>query len=96
MKLAEVNTEIEIQKILNEIEQIRLTKNEDYGESWKKMRPVGITDLISVKVDRIKQFENTGKLNHEGVEDSLRDIINYCLFRLIMYNHGEENGGMSN
>lgn len=79
-----MTTESLIQKIwIEEITPLRIKKQTDYGESWKRMRPIGITDIIDVKVHRIKQFEQNGKLHHESIEDSLKDIINYCFFRLL-------------
>jgi hypothetical protein len=79
-----MTTESLIQKIwIEEITPLRVKKQADYGESWKKMRAIGITDIIDVKIHRIKQFEEKGILNHESMEDSLKDIINYCFFRIL-------------
>ena len=33
-------------------------KNRDYGEAWREMRLSSITDLIILKILRIKQIEN--------------------------------------
>ena len=78
----ELDTEEFFASILHEIKVLRQKKDADYGSSWKKMRLVGLTDMIGVKIERIKSFENKGKLNFESIEDSLRDIINYSLFEL--------------
>ena len=37
-----------------------LAKNHDYGEAWRQMRVSSITDLILMKLHRIKQLENIG------------------------------------
>ncbi len=60
-------------------------KNHDYGEAWREMRPSSLTDMIMVKLMRIKQIEdNDGQaLVSEGVEGGYRDIINYAVFALI-------------
>jgi len=60
-------------------------KNHDYGEAWREMRPSSLTDMILVKLMRIKQIEdNDGQaLVSEGVEGGYRDIINYAVFALI-------------
>lgn len=79
-----------IQQMWNEITALRIKKNKDYGVSWKRMRPTSITDIIDVKVQRIRSFEENGHLHHEGVADSLYDIINYCLFRLLKLGELEE------
>jgi hypothetical protein len=60
-------------------------KNHDYGEAWRGMRTSSMTDLILMKLLRIKQIEeNNGEtLISEGVEANYYDIINYSVFALI-------------
>lgn len=60
-------------------------KNHDYGEIWRDMRISSYTDLILMKIMRIKQIENNNGqlLESEGVEANYMDIINYCVFALI-------------
>jgi hypothetical protein len=60
-------------------------KNHDYGEIWRDMRVSSYTDLILMKILRIKQIEdNQGLLEaSEGVDANYMDIINYCIFALI-------------
>jgi len=60
-------------------------KNHDYGEAWRDMRVSSLTDLILMKLLRIKQIEdNQGKtLVSEGVDANYFDIINYAVFALI-------------
>lgn len=64
---------------------LMLAKNHDYGEAWRMMRVSSMTDLVLMKLRRIKQIEdNDGKtLVSEGVEGGYMDIINYSLFCLI-------------
>lgn len=63
-------------------------KNHDYGEAWKNMRISSMTDIILMKLYRIKQIEdNQGKtIISEGIDSSYRDIINYSVFCLIKMN----------
>lgn len=63
-------------------------KNHDYGEAWRDMRVSSMTDIILMKLLRIRQIEeNRGKtLVSEGVESGYRDIINYAIFALIKLN----------
>lgn len=68
--------------ILEDCKKLRKTKNEDYGNIWKEMNPISITDLIFIKVHRVKSLEKNGKLHHESAEDSFIDIINYSLMKL--------------
>ena len=60
-------------------------KNHDYGEAWRKMRVSSITDLILMKLLRVKQIEdNHGEtLISEGIDANYYDIINYSVFALI-------------
>src|SRR6218665_717714 len=60
-------------------------KNHDYGEAWRKMRVSSMTDLILMKLLRVKQIEdNQGvTLASEGVTANYQDIINYSVFCLI-------------
>ncbi len=67
-------------------------KNHDYGEAWRDMRVSSMTDLILMKILRIKQIEdNSGEVEvSEGVEGNYQDIINYAIFALIKLT--ENNG----
>jgi hypothetical protein len=60
-------------------------KNHDYGEAWREMRITSITDIILMKLLRVKQIEdNSGKtLVSEGVKANYQDMINYSVFTLI-------------
>lgn len=64
---------------------LMLNKNHDYGEAWRDMRVSSLTDLILMKLLRIKQIEdNRGEtLVSEGVDANYFDIINYAVFALI-------------
>lgn len=69
-----------------ETRDLMIRKNHDYGEAWRDMRVSSLTDLILMKVLRVKQIEN----NHgetkvsEGVEANYQDMANYALFALIL------------
>ncbi|WP_186754740.1 DUF1599 domain-containing protein [Echinicola salinicaeni] len=60
-------------------------KNHDYGEAWRDMRISSITDIILMKLYRVKQIEdNLGKtLASEGVDANYQDMINYAVFCMI-------------
>ena len=68
-----------------ETRELLVNKNHDYGEAWKDMRLSSITDIILMKLLRIKQIEdNQGKtLVSEGVKANYQDVINYAVFCLI-------------
>ena len=65
--------------------ELMMAKNHDYGEAWRDMLISSFTDLILMRILRIRQIEeNKGKtLISEGVDSNLYDIINYAIFALI-------------
>ncbi|MBD2722838.1 DUF1599 domain-containing protein [Hymenobacter sp. BT189] len=66
--------------------RLLLAKNHDYGEAWRQMRVASITDLILMKLHRVKQLEDIGgdAWVSESVEGSYRDMLNYAVFALIL------------
>lgn len=78
---------------VNETLDLLQNKNHDYGEAWRDMRVSSITDIILMKLLRVKQIEdNAGKtLVSEGVKANYQDMINYAVFALIKLN--EETKG---
>jgi hypothetical protein len=90
--------DIEYQKLeplydqaMNEVIELLQDKNHDYDEAWRDMRISSITDIILMKLLRVKQIEdNQGKTQvSEGVKANYQDIINYAIFCLIKLNQGE-------
>ena len=69
--------------------QLMMDKNHDYGEAWRDMRISSLTDLILMKILRVKQIEdNQGTtLASEGIEANYQDMLNYGVFALIRLNH---------
>lgn len=69
----------------NETFQLLQNKNHDYDEAWRDMRVSSMTDIILMKLLRVKQIEdNQGKtLASEGVKANYQDMINYSVFCLI-------------
>jgi len=72
------------------VQDVMKKKNHDYGEAWREMSQEGFTDLILMKLLRIKQIlANEGKtLISEGIDANLTDIINYSVFALIGIEEG--------
>ena len=68
------------------VRNLMIAKNHDYGEAWRDMRISSITDLILMKILRIRQIEeNKGKtLISEGLDANYADIANYAIFALIL------------
>jgi hypothetical protein len=67
-------------------------KNHDYDEAWRDMRVSSITDIILMKLFRVKQIEdNSGQtLISEGVDANYQDMINYSVFALILIEESKE------
>lgn len=74
------------EKQVASVRQLMIAKNHDYGEAWRDMRIGSITDLILMKLLRIRQIEeNKGKtLASEGLDANYADIANYAIFALIL------------
>ena len=76
------------EKIL-EAKNLMMAKNHDYGEAWRDMRVSSLTDLILMKILRVKQIEdNKGKtIISEGIDANYSDMLNYSVFALIHLNN---------
>jgi len=85
MDLPPLEVETLYNKHLAVTKQLMEDKNHDYGEAWRDMRVSSLTDLILMKIFRVKQIEdNQGKTEiSEGVEANYMDMINYSVFALI-------------
>ena len=70
---------------LNHAKELMEAKNHDYGEAWRDMRISSFTDMMLVRIMRIKQMEdNKGTtIASEGIESNYYDMMNYCVFALI-------------
>ena len=72
-------------KYASETKQLMEDKNHDYGEAWRDMRVSSLTDLILMKIFRVKQIEdNKGQtIASEGVDANYMDMLNYSVFAMI-------------
>ncbi|MBL7894348.1 MAG: DUF1599 domain-containing protein [Bacteroidia bacterium] len=72
-------------KYVAQTKKLMEDKNHDYGEAWRDMRISSLTDLILMKIFRVKQIEdNKGKtIISEGVDANYMDMLNYSVFALI-------------
>jgi hypothetical protein len=73
-------------KMIEQTKALMQSKNHDYGEAWRDMRISSLTDLILMKLLRVKQIEdNQGKtIASEGIDANYMDMINYSIFALIL------------
>lgn len=86
------SNELEVERVemlfdkkVTETKELMFAKNHDYGEAWRDMRISSLTDLILMKILRVKQIEdNAGHtLASEGVAANYQDMLNYAVFALI-------------
>lgn len=78
-------TEAYYNERVQETKDLMMDKNHDYGEAWRDMRISSLTDLILMKILRVKQIEdNDGQtLASEGIKANYQDMLNYAVFALI-------------
>ncbi len=78
------------EKHINVAKGLMENKNHDYDEAWRNMRVSSLTDIILMKLFRLKQIEdNKGQTSvSEGVDANYMDIINYSIFALIKLDIG--------
>jgi len=64
-------------------------KLNDYGASWRIMRPASITDQIFIKAKRIRSLETKGYSKvDEGIRSEFIAIVNYGIIGLIQLELG--------
>lgn len=85
LELSEVEALKYYEKYSTEAFALMERKNHDYGEAWRSMRVTSLTDLILMKILRVKQIEdNLGKtVISEGIDANYFDMLNYAIFSLI-------------
>lgn len=80
--------EKEIREILEEVTQLLLLKNEDYGNASFELGLNGNMVHIYDKANRyrtlIEKMHKGESPNFESIDDTLRDIIGYAVIGLLM------------
>ena len=83
------NTEAQFDKALKQCRNIFAAKLNDYGSSWRLMRPQSITDQILIKATRIRSLEVKGESwVGEGILPEFIAIVNYGVIGLIQLDNG--------
>lgn len=90
--------------VLDRIRHLHRSKSADYGsdvdplanirsgaefvgiEAWR-----GCMVRICDKMQRLKTYCHTGRLVHEGVEDTLMDLASYAVIALVLFNEERDN-----
>lgn len=85
------NSRIDIhENLCNELHDLYVSKNEDYGDSFRKVRnmfPTAILIRLHDKLNRLESLlgkeESERKVKDESIDDTLMDIANYALLELV-------------
>ena len=87
------NLENDISDIITELAEMRKAKGKDYSgmedtlDNLRGFGSFGVVVRIGDKFKRLKHFYKQGVLavENEKIEDTMKDLINYSLYLLIMW-----------
>ena len=83
------DTNREFEEVIAMCRALYVKKLQDYGASWRIMRPESLTDQIFIKAKRIRSIETKGvSLIDEGIKSELIGIVNYGVIALIQLEYG--------
>lgn len=83
------DTDRQFEEMIGICRALYVRKLQDYGASWRIMRPESLTDQIFIKAKRIRSIETKGvSLIDEGIRSELIGIVNYGIIALIQLEHG--------
>jgi hypothetical protein len=78
------DTKEQFEEVIRLCREIYEKKLEDYGPSWRIMRPESVTDQILIKAKRIRSLEIKKKNRiNEGVKPEFIGIVNYGIIGLV-------------
>lgn len=75
--------------VCKELNELYESKNHDYGDSFAKVRKeLGNTAILVRLYDKIERLKTLllgaeQKVKDENIEDSFKDLANYCLMELV-------------
>lgn len=83
------NTEKQFDDAINLCRTLYIKKLQDYGASWRLMRPSSLTDQILIKAQRIRSLQIKGTaMVDEGILPEFIGIVNYGIIALIQLELG--------
>jgi len=83
------STEAQFDKALGLCRDIFKHKLDDYGPSWRILRPQAVTDQLFIKAKRIRTLETTGvSAVGEGILPEFMAIVNYAAVGVIQLEKG--------
>ncbi len=83
------DTNKQFENIIQQCREVFANKLQDYGASWRIMRPSSVTDQIYIKANRIRSLETKGvSMVGEGIQPEFMAIVNYGIVGLIQLELG--------
>ncbi|HYE54566.1 MAG TPA: DUF1599 domain-containing protein [Chitinophagaceae bacterium] len=78
------NTNRQYEEVIGSCKDIFIRKTQDYGTSWRVLRPISIVDQLFIKAQRIRTIQQKG-VNRVGedIAGEFRGIVNYGVIGLI-------------
>lgn len=88
-----MTTNQQLKEVTTICRDIFVKKTQDYGASWRIMRPESITDQIYIKANRIRTLQTKGAAKvQEGIFPEFIGIVNYGIMGLIQLEQGYSDG----
>ncbi len=85
-----------LRKIIYQVQELLIRKNSDYGDSYFELREefgkVAFLIRLTDKVARLKTLAKQQAQVEESEEDTIKDIIGYCLLELYYRHYGGKDG----
>lgn len=86
---AMTDTNKQFDEALSRCREIFSNKLDDYGASWRILRPEAVTDQLFIKAKRIRTLEITGESAvGEGILPEFMAIVNYAIVGIIQLELG--------
>ncbi|MDR1331315.1 MAG: DUF1599 domain-containing protein [Tannerella sp.] len=90
-----MDTKQQFETVIRLCRDIFEKKLNDYGVSWRIMRPQSITDQIFIKANRIRSLQMKGvSMIDEGIKSEFAAIVNYGIIGLIQLSSGSSIPGV--
>jgi len=83
-----------LRDVADEVVELVLRKNADYGDAWQVYGLAGILVRLSDKAMRVERLaQGEALVVEEGARDTLMDMVGYCLLGLLLID--SQSGGCS-
>lgn len=70
--------------VVSRCKDLYVKKAQDYGTSWRVLRPISIVDQVYIKAWRIRQIQELGQQKiGDSIESEFVGIVNYGIIALI-------------